>query len=236
MKQSLAIRRDVEELELRREQLACELSKADQANKDAQMMLVKTGSDESMQSAATAFASFKSLQEAVSLIDQQLAEKEALLAEAIEYEGQATTRARIKELEKGIEAARLEYCQGRERAHNAFHEILLTVVAAHRQHATLWRELKTLLPKNDNVKLTDWIPLEDLGPLSHVVDQGLQTLINLDSRPSKAERKEIMLAQNKRRAEAEARRETERQERERKAAEKGGGFLGVSIRNSLKVA
>lgn len=236
MKQSHSIKREIDELEKRHEQLARELSKAIQANSEAQAELVKTGSDEAMRQAATAFASFSSLQEAVALIDRQLDEKRQQLAEAEEYEGQAAKRTRIAEIERELEVTDQEYVQERRRAHEALQEILPGVFAADKRHAALWRELRGLLPKNDNVKFTERIQLENLEPFGHVVDQALQVLMNLDSRPSKAERKAIALERNKRQREASQRREEEQKERQRKATEEVRRFVGVEIRSPLGMA
>ncbi len=213
MKQSHSIKREIDELEKRHEQLARELSKAIQANSEAQAELVKTGSDEAMRQAATAFASFSSLKQAVEMIDKQLEEKRQQLVEAQEYEGLAATRARVAECEKEIEAVEQEYKRGRLQAHQALQEILPAVYAASKKYRALWREVRDLDPPAPGTKYRDYIPLEQLEPFGHLVDQALQVLANVDARGTHAERKAKAQELSKRIKQGERNREEARKAR-----------------------
>ncbi|CAN5459451.1 hypothetical protein BH20ACI3_BH20ACI3_41830 [soil metagenome] len=228
MKQSSTIKREVDELEKRREQLARELSKAIQANSEAQAELVKTGSDESMRLAAITFASFSSLKQAVETVDKQLEEKRQQLLDAQEYEGLADKRARAAECDREIKAAQQEYNEGREKAHKALEEILPGTFAAYQRHKALWQELhglRKVIAPGEKVINFDRIENENLE-FGYLVDQGLQHLANVERRGTREDRKAKAIERNKRASAAAERREAERKARELEAAERGGsGFF-----------
>ena len=234
MKQSSTIKREIDELEKRREQLARELSKAIQANSESQEALVKTGSDESMRLAATAFASFSSLKQAVETIDKQLEEKRQQLLEAQEYEGLAAKRARAAECEREISAAQQEYNEAREKAHKALEEILPETLAAYQRHKALWQELhglRKVIAPGEKARSFDRIENQGLA-LGYLIDQGLQHLANVDRRGTREQRKAEANARNKRAAEAAQRNEEQRQTRELEAAERSGsGFFFKTVAN-----
>lgn len=234
MKQSSTIKREIDELVKRREQLARELSKAIQANSEAQAELVKTGSDESMRLAAITFAAFSSLKQAVETIDKQLEEKRQQLVEAQEYEGLAATRARAEIVEREIKAAQQEYNEGREKAHKALEEILPATLAAFTRHKALWQELhglRRVIAPGEKARSFDRIENENLE-FGYLIDQGLQHLANVDRRGTREQRKAEANDRNRRAAEAAQRREEQRKAREIEAAERSGsGFFFKTVAN-----
>jgi hypothetical protein len=235
MKQSSTIKREVDELEKRREQLARELSKAIQANSESQEALVKTGSDESMRLAATAFSSFCSLEQAVETIDKQLEEKRQQLLEAQEYEQQESMRARAAECEREISAAQQEYNEGRERAHRALEEILPETLAALRRYKGLWAELhglRKVIAPGEKARSFDRIENQGLA-LGYLIDQGLQHLDNENRRGTREQRKAEANDRNRRAAEAAQRNEEQRRTRELEAAERSGS--GFFFRHTARI-
>jgi len=236
MKQTTKIRSEIESLEIRRAQLAGELSKASQAHNDSQATLVKTGSDEAMKQAATAFASFKSLEEAVLAIDKQLEEKQQQLFEAEEFERNAATRARIAECQREIDEAQEEYQQGCDKAHRVLVETLPGTFEAYKRHQALWRELKGLRPPSQDERDYDSIKRPTLEPFGFLLDQALQVLSNIEQRGTRADRKALANERNKRAREAEERRLEERAARAREAAKRPQNLLGQIVSVPQRVA
>jgi len=234
MKQSSTISREISDLEKRRAQLDSELSKANQANEEAQTELVATGSSDAMKAATVAHARASALREAVATLDETLEEKRRELAEAEQYEQQESMRARAAECEREIKAAQQEYNEGREKAHKALEEILPGTFAAFTRHKALWQELhglRRVIAPGERVRHLDRIENQSLA-LGYLIDQGLQHLANVDRRGTREQRKAEANDRNRRAAEAAQRNEEQRKARELEAAERSGsGFFFKTVAN-----
>lgn len=242
MKQSSTISREISDLEKRRAQLGGELSKANQANEEAQTELVATGSTDAMKAATVAHARASALREAVATLDETLGEKRRELAEAEQYEQQESMRARAAECEREIKAAQEEYNEGREKAHRALVEVLPGTFAAHQRHKVLWEELgrlRKVIAPGEKVRNFDRIENENLE-FGYLIDQGLQHLANVERRGTREQRKADAIERNKRASAAAERMDAERKARELEAAERSGGsgffFKNVANRNPQTAA
>jgi hypothetical protein len=78
--------------------------------------------------------------------------------------------------------------------------------------------------------------MEHLEPLGHLIDQALQHVSDLAGIPTRAERKARATERSRAEEAARRRRDELRAAQEQEAIEQRRNFLGVAVRNPLRVA
>lgn len=222
MKHSTEIKTDLDALIERRDQLAKERDKAQNANAVAQQRLIDTGADDAMIEAAEKYAGYSSLRDTVAELDAMIETQTAEFEAAEVYESKAADRERIAQCEQEIAEIEDSYKAKRLAAARAWDEILPQAYAELQQREALLFEIATLrgdrAAKETVRRRIDGLP--ELGLFGPLVDQGLQYCANVQRRGTREDRKALVRARNESNAAAEAARLKQRDDQRREALER----------------
>ena len=188
---SKALKREIAKSTDRRAELAARLETAKQAHDEAQAQLLAEGTDGATDRAATAFATYGGLREAINTLDEKIVNQQEILREAARRESLKAAHERRTACQLEMDQAEIEFREGRARANQALIDLLTPTMAAWQRFAGLQKELKQLnrVTGAPGTLREGMNRVEHLEPFGRLIGAGLELLLTVERQGSRAERK-----------------------------------------------